>query len=397
MTRPYQLTIPTGVSKSSKRVLATIDKACGSGSGGGDCIGIDCRVCVSYTLDFTFGGALSGIGVITITGVDTGSQYLWEDPPASSPTATILTSCGGLRIFFQISYDGTATLQIRLNGVLIVSRTSSMRVCEAFAPGDPTEFIYPQSLVDGSEEEGYGPDFTVVDNEDGCNGEASITVTNTSDGAGSGSTNPYDFAVDTLLTKEGLRILAAVDCAAAGSGPNLYWYGVDTGLRKNGKRILAGYDPCCAGANGINFLIGSPCCPNQLPRRLYLTGVGSLPGFTGIAGERIGTIELNYSTDPDDFTQSGCDLGTASFLPGWVGSKTLNIEGFGEREYKFKLFCDSQTWVLCCPCTPFATSVWDAFRTDETCNPLSLVFGYGTESGDTQTPCFGPSLFYVTE
>lgn len=274
MTKPYQLSIPTGFVSESKDILATVDKACGSGSGPSDCIDITCRVCISFTLDFTFGGVLAGIGTITITGVDTGSQYLWEDPPASSPTATIPTSCGGLRIFFQIAYDGSATLQIRLNGVLIVSRTSSMRVCEPFVPGDPTEFVYPQPLVDGSEEEGYGPDFTVSGNEDGCNGDASITVTNSSGGgAGSGSVNPYDFALDTLFTEDDVRILAAVDCAAAGSGPNRYWYGVDTGFIEDGKRVLWAYNPCC---NDPEFFIQSNCTPSLLiGKKLTLTIIGT--------------------------------------------------------------------------------------------------------------------------
>jgi len=340
MTKPYQLSIPTGIEKDSKRVLATVDKACGSGSGsGGDCIGIDCRVCVSYTLDFTFGGALSAIGVITITGIDTGSEYKWADPPTESPTAVIDTPCGGLRIFFQISYDGAAALQVRLNGVLIVSRTSSMRVCEPFTPGDPTEFIYPQPLVDGSAEEGYGPDFTVSGNEDGCNGDASITVTNTSDGDGSGSTNPYDFAIDTLITKEGLRVLAAVDCAAAGSGPNLYWYGYDSGIRKNGKRVLVGYNPCCN--DGPTFRLPWTCAETEcttIPNKLYLTLSWNNTPSTATGPPATKTITLNYLPllsvpSVGSFAFLGYEATECGF-PMWIKATIVCESGLGYVRWK---------------------------------------------------------------
>jgi len=287
MVKSYQLSIATDVAKGGKRVAATVDKACSS-SGGSNCIPASwCRVCIGTSLDFTFGGTLAGLGTITLDGVDQGSYWEWK-----TPFPSISTSCGNLSITFTVADDGATSLQVNIAGTIFTRASNPPRVCQTYTPGDPTEFIYPQALVDGSPETGYGPEFTVTSGT--CTGTASCVVTNTGSGSGSGSRNPYDFAVDTLITKTGRRVLAAINCSGSGGsssgggGNSVYWYGTDTGVRKNGKRVLTGYNPCCSSDptfNGPRPIAG--CC--ELPPVLYVTFPASMA--------YLGTMTLTLQTD----------------------------------------------------------------------------------------------------
>lgn len=170
-----------------------------------------CRVKIGKELLFTFGGVLSGISPITLTVDESNTFYkFWQ-----TPFGGISTPCGTLRIYFQITNDGGTLLQVTINGVGMMRSVIIPRVCQTYIPGDPTEFIFPLPLVDGSPETGFGPEFEVTTGS--CLGTGSVTVTNANSGGTSYSSSThvqYSLAIKTHQHKETKELWAAADCQA---------------------------------------------------------------------------------------------------------------------------------------------------------------------------------------
>lgn len=275
----YRFSVDTEVISGSLRILSAPVKNCISGSGG-NCLPVPCRVCVRDSVDITFGGVLSGIGVITLPVISSGGDNPYYE--AQTPFLGISTSCGTLDIYFSINVGGTGYLiQVRLNGDVIFFRAGEPAICGTFIPGMPESFTYP--LDNDSDGAGnFGPNFTLSGNENGCNGEASIVVTNTSSGGDiSGSAGDYIIGIDTHVKSESKRVIAGVNCGqiSGGASPAMYRAARDTGITVGGKRVLvAEKDPCCDGGPIIipSGQVVSECCAiSTVPKYVAITFGGT--------------------------------------------------------------------------------------------------------------------------
>mgnify|MGYP000320092314 FL=1 len=304
----YRFSVDTEVMSGSLRILSAPVKNCISGSGG-DCLPVPCRVCVRDSVDITFGGVLAGIGVITLPVISSGGDNPFYT--AETPFMGIETSCGTLDILFQIGTDGTSYLiEVRLNGTVIFRRAGNPAICGTFIPGMPESFTYP--LDNDSDGAGnFGPNFTLSGNENGCNGEASIVVTNTSSGGDiSGSAGDYVIGIDTHVKSESKRVLAGVNCGqiSGGASPAMYRAARDTGITLGGKRVLvAEKDPCCDGGPSLRIPFG--CCPTSTPRRFFVS-------FDGQLGA-VGTVAITYIGERSLYTYDGF---TGSLFHSWYAS-----------------------------------------------------------------------------
>ena len=288
MSDYYRLTIPTGVTKSGVPVHVGQQRNCISGSGPDNCVPADwCRVCITRDLLFTFGGTLSGVEPVTITGVDSsgGDFTTWE-----TPMFGISTPCGNLTIVATTAIGGGFGVTGSIGGSSFSFSAELPAVCGEFVPGDPTTFIFPQ-LADG------GNTFTVTGT---CGGTGTITVTAVESETPAELTN-YRIALDTRIAKSGKRVLASIcnpvsgDGPMSGSGPEMYRIVRDTGVRKGGKRVMVGeFDPCCDG--GPRLLVPDACCP-ETPRRLYVTFTGQLAA--------IGTVSIDFTGEFPLYEYSG--------------------------------------------------------------------------------------------
>lgn len=194
----------TGKVLESLRVFA-VQKPCDYPKPPDEYIDADwCRVKIGKELLFTFGGVLSGISPITLTGVDAGINWEWN-----TPFPNISTPCGTLSIYFSVQDDGGVALLVNVAGTIFTISAFPPQICQTIAPDDPPDFVFPYG-ADGSNE------FTVASGP--CTGTASITVTNANSGGSSYSSSThvqYSLAVKTHQHKaDGKELWAAADCQA---------------------------------------------------------------------------------------------------------------------------------------------------------------------------------------
>ncbi|WP_020475754.1 hypothetical protein [Zavarzinella formosa] len=257
MTQSRVITVNTKLSKEGTRIFAAPSPCSSSGSGGGgDCKVLtgNCPEPISCCMLATFGGSLAGIPPITLVYYPPGDYWGF----GGSIGSPVVTPCGTITILEFIS-GGPAGFQLSLALNTFTSIATGYHTAGCPRSTDPGTYFIWESGDQVADAGSCAGTFTVTITETSCDG-----------GGGSGSTGDYRIGVDTLLTKGGERIFAAVNCAA--SGPAAYRIGRDTGLSKGGKRIFAAeLDPCCDGGPPTHVTIGCAVGNIVMPARIMMT------------------------------------------------------------------------------------------------------------------------------